>query len=110
MPEPDRIIAFGDELARRKIKVVIRHVVVPGITDTEEEARRSDAPLPRGTTLWVSRCCLITPWASSNMSSLAWNIRSRGVPAMDKGRMPALREAVCAGCGAGRAAEHNCQG
>ena len=34
---PDNILAFGDELARRGVKVVIRHVIVPGITDTEEE-------------------------------------------------------------------------
>ena len=34
---PERIIAFGDELARRGIKVVIRHVVVPGMTDSEQE-------------------------------------------------------------------------
>ena len=34
-----RILAFGDELAHRKIKVVIRHVVVPGITDTVEGVR-----------------------------------------------------------------------
>lgn len=34
---PERPLAFGDELCRRGIPVVIRHVVVPGITDTPEE-------------------------------------------------------------------------
>lgn len=34
---PDRILAFGDELARRGVRVIIRHVAVPGITDTPEE-------------------------------------------------------------------------
>ncbi|MED9895962.1 MAG: pyruvate formate-lyase-activating protein, partial [Collinsella sp.] len=46
--DPARILAFGDELARRKIKVVIRHVVVPGITDTVEECEKLG--------------CLIAPW------------------------------------------------
>ena len=34
----------------------------------------------------------------------------KGVPAMDKGRMPELREAVMRGLRAGRAAERSCQG
>lgn len=42
--DPARILAFGDELARRKIKVVIRHVVVPGITDTVEECEKLGSP------------------------------------------------------------------
>ena len=33
----ERPLAFGDELNRRGIKVLIRHVVVPGITDSPEE-------------------------------------------------------------------------
>ena len=35
--DPARILAFGDELARRGIPVVIRHVIVPGHTDTTDE-------------------------------------------------------------------------
>ena len=31
--DPERILAFGAELARRGIKTVIRHVIVPGITE-----------------------------------------------------------------------------
>lgn len=34
------VLAFGDELARRGIAAVVRHVVVPGITDTREECER----------------------------------------------------------------------
>ena len=34
------VLAFGDELARRSIPAVIRHVAVPGITDSEEECEQ----------------------------------------------------------------------
>ena len=88
--EPDRIIAFGDELARRGIKVVIRHVVVPGITDTEEECEALGRLIAPCTTWWVSRCCLTTRWASSNMSSLVWNTRSRACPRWTRAACPSF--------------------
>lgn len=33
----EHALELGDELARRRIPVVVRHVVVPGLTDSEEE-------------------------------------------------------------------------
>lgn len=108
--EPDRIIAFGDELARRKIKVVIRHVVVPGITDTEEECEA----LGRLIAPWHNVVGLeMLPYHTMGIvkyEQLGLEYPLKGVPAMDKGRMPTLREAVMRGLRAGRAAEHNCQG
>lgn len=108
--EPNRIIAFGDELARRRIKVVIRHVVVPGITDTEEECEA----LGRLIAPWHNVVGLeMLPYHTMGIvkyEQLGLEYPLKGVPAMDKGRMPALREAVMRGLRAGRAAERNCQG
>lgn len=101
---PDRILAFGDELARRGIKVVIRHVVVPGITDTEEECEA----LGRLIAPWHNVAGLeMLPYHTMGIvkyEQLGMEYPLAGVPAMDKSRMPALREAVMRGLRAGRAA------
>lgn len=100
---PARILAFGDELARRGIKVVIRHVVVPGYTDSQEECEA------------LGR--LIAPWRNVvGLEMLPYHTMGivkyerlgipyplEGVPAMDKARMPELRAAVLRGMKAGRA-------
>lgn len=107
---PERIIAFGDELARRGIKVVIRHVVVPGMTDSEQECEA----LGRLIAPWHNVVGLeLLPYHTMGVvkyeqMGLAYPLE--GVPAMDKGRIPALREAVMRGLRAGRAAERNCSG
>lgn len=101
--DPERILAFGAELARRGIKTVIRHVIVPGITDSEEECEA------------LGR--LIAPWGNvvglellpyhvmgvSKYEQLGMPYRLAGVEPMDKARIPALREAVLRGMRAGRA-------
>lgn len=78
--DPARILAFGDELARRNIKVVIRHVVVPGITTRWRSARSSVASSLHGTTWWAWKCCRITRWVSSSTSNWAFPISSRACP------------------------------
>ncbi len=91
---PERILAFGNELARRGTPVVIRHVVVPGITDTVEECERLGE--------------LIAPWRNVvGLEMLPYHTMGvvkyeklgipyplEGVPQMDKARMPELRAAV----------------
>ena len=108
--EPDRIMAFGDELARRGIKVVIRHVVVPGITDSEDECEA----LGRLIAPWRNVVGLeMLPYHTMGIvkyEQLGLEYPLKGVPAMDKGRVPALRDAVMRGLRAGRAEERNCQG
>ena len=95
--DPARILAFGDELARRGIKTVIRHVVVPGYTDTVEEC----AQLGR----------LIAPWGNvvglemlpyhtmgvAKYEQLGIAYPLAGVEPMDKARIPELRQAVLSG-------------
>lgn len=101
--DPERILAFASELARRGIKTVVRHVIVPGITDSEEECEA------------LGR--LIAPWRNvvglellpyhvmgvSKYEQLGIAYRLAGVEPMDKVRIPALREAVLRGIRAGRA-------
>ena len=95
--DPARILAFGDELARRKIKVVIRHVVVPGITDTVEECEK----LGRLIAPWHNVVGLeMLPYHTMGVvkyEQLGIPYKLEGVPQMDTVRMPELRNAVMAG-------------
>ena len=95
--DPARILAFGDELARRKIKVVIRHVVVPGITDTVEECEK----LGRLIAPWRNVVGLeMLPYHTMGVvkyEQLGIPYKLEGVPQMDTARMPELRNAVMTG-------------
>ena len=95
--DPARILAFGDELARRKIKVVIRHVVVPGITDTVEECEA----LGRLIAPWHNVVGLeMLPYHTMGVvkyEQLGIPYKLEGVPQMDTARMPELRNAVMMG-------------
>ena len=94
---PGRILAFGNELARRGVKTVIRHVVVPGITDTEEECEQ----LGRLIGPWRNVVGLeMLPYHTMGVAKyeqLGIPYPLEGVPQMDKARMPALRQAVLRG-------------
>ena len=102
--DPARILAFGDELARRKIKVIIRHVIVPGITDSAEECEA----LGRLIAPWHNVVGLeLLPYHTMGIvkyEQLGIPYRLEGVPQMDKARLPELRAAVIRGIRAGRAA------
>ena len=91
---PDRILAFGDELARRGIKVVIRHVVVPGITDTPEECEA----LGRLIAPWRNVVGLeMLPYHTMGVAKyeqLGIEYPLTNVPPMDKARIPELRAVV----------------
>ena len=95
--DPDRILAFGDELARRKIKTVIRHVVVPGYTDTVEECEA----LGRLIAPWRNVVGLeMLPYHTMGVAKyeqLGIAYPLAGVEPMDKARVPELREAVLRG-------------
>lgn len=91
---PERILAFGDELARRGIKVVIRHVVVPGITDSQEECEA----LGRLIAPWQNVVGLeLLPYHTMGVAKyeqLGIDYPLAGVPPMDKARIPELRSVV----------------
>lgn len=97
-----RILAFGDELARRRIPVVIRHVVVPGYTDSVEECER----LGRLIAPWRNVVGLeMLPYHTMGVvkyERLGMPYRLADVPAMDKARIPELRQAVLRGMKAAR--------
>ena len=100
---PERILAFGDELARRGIDVIIRHVVVPGYTDTEEECEQ----LGRLIAPWHNVVGLeMLPYHTMGVAKyeqLGMAYPLEGVEPMGKTRIPALRRAVLRGMKAGRA-------
>lgn len=102
--DPARILAFGDELARRGIKTVIRHVVVPGYTDTQEECEA----LGRLIAPWRNVVGLeLLPYHTMGVAKyeqLGIAYPLAGVEPMDKARIPELREAVLRGMRAARQA------
>lgn len=101
--DPERILAFGDELSRRGIQTVIRHVVVPGITDSVEECEA----LGRLIAPWRNVVGLeMLPYHTMGVAKyeqLGIPYRLAGVDAMDKTRIPELRAAVIRGIRQGRA-------
>lgn len=105
-----RILAFGDELARRQIKAIIRHVIVPGITDTEEECEA----LGRLIAPWHNVIGLeLLPYHTMGVAKyerLGIEYPLKDTPAMDKTRIPVLREAVIRGLRTGRAEARRCAG
>lgn len=92
--DPARILAFGDELARRGIKTVIRHVIVPGITDSVEECEA----LGRLIAPWRNVVGLeLLPYHTMGVAKyeqLGIDYPLTGTPPMDKARIPELRTAV----------------
>ncbi len=100
---PERILAFGDELARRGVAVIIRHVVVPGHTDTEVECEQ----LGRLIAPWRNVVGLeMLPYHTMGVAKyeqLGIAYPLEGVEPMDKARIPALRQAVLRGMKASRA-------
>lgn len=86
--------AFGDELCRRKIPVLIRHVVVPGITDQVEELKG----IGRIIGDWDNVVGLdLLPYHKMGVpkyEALKIAYPLEDVPAMDASRIPELRQIV----------------
>lgn len=94
---PERILAFGDELARRGVKTVIRHVVVPGYTDTVEECERLGRLIGRWPNVVGLEMLPYHTMGVTKYEQLGIPYRLEGVPQMDKARIPELRAAVLSG-------------
>lgn len=84
-------LALGDELARRGVPVIVRHVVVPGLTDSEEEI----AGVGRIIGNWDNVIGLdLLPYHTMGRvkyEQLGIAYPLEGVPAMDSGRCHELR-------------------
>jgi len=100
---PEHALALGDELARRNIPTVIRHVVVPGITDGADEL----AAVGRIIARWDNVAGLdLLPYHTLGVAkyqALGMPYRLDGVPPMDASRLPALRRVVLLARAAARA-------
>ena len=90
----ERILAFGDELAHRGIKTIVRHVVVPGITDGEDEL----AGVGRIIARWPNVVGLdVLPYHTMGVNkyeSLGLTYPLEGVDAMPHARVPELRNTI----------------
>ena len=90
----DRPRALGDELARRNIPTIIRHVVVPGITDQFEELR----DLGRILGDWDNVVGLdLLPYhtmGKEKYEQLGIPYRLPDTPPMERTRIPELRRQV----------------
>ncbi len=86
--------ALGDELARRNVPVVVRHVVVPGITDDSAEL----AALGRLIARWDNVVGLdLLPYHTMGVEkyrALGLDYPLEGVAPQDKAVIPALRRVV----------------
>ena len=95
--------ALGDELARRGTPVVVRHVVVPGITDDPEEL----AALGRLIARWDNVVGLdLLPYHTMGVGkyrALGLDYPLEGVPAQERGAIPGLRRQVLEARAAARA-------
>ena len=93
---PERPLALGDELCRRGIPVIIRHVVVPGITDSPEEL----AGVGRIMARWKNVVGLdVLPYHTMGVAkyeALGIPYRLAGVKPMDPASVPALRRQILA--------------
>lgn len=91
---PERPLLFGDELNRRNIPVVIRHVVVPGITDKASELEGVGRIMAR----WSNVCGLdVLPYHTMGVAkyaNLGIRYRLEHVPAMGEARVPEVRATI----------------
>lgn len=91
---PERPLTFGNELSRRKIPVLIRHVVVPGYTDSPAEL----AGVGRIIAHWNNVIGLdVLPYhtmGTKKYEELGIPYRLSGVPAMDPKRIPEIRKQI----------------
>lgn len=86
------ILKFGDLLAQMKVPVLIRHVIVPGITDTKEELEG----VGRIIACWPNVKGLeLLPYHTMGVNKyeeLGYPYRLEGVEPMDKTKLPELRK------------------
>lgn len=91
---PERPLAFGDELCRRGTPVIIRHVVVPGVTDSPEEL----AGVGRIIARWKNVIGLdVLPYHTMGVAkydALGIPYRLAGVEPMDSARAVELRRRI----------------
>ena len=92
----DRVLTFGDELARRGIPTIVRHVVVPGVTDGADQL----AGIGRIIARWPNVVGLdVLPYhtmGAAKYERLGIPYRLAGLPAMDSSRVADLRAQVMA--------------
>lgn len=85
-------LAFGDLLARKNVPVLIRHVVVPGITDTKEELEG----IGRIIACWPNVKGLeLLPYHTMGIAKykeLGFPYRLEGVEPMDASKLKELRQ------------------
>ncbi|WP_072499506.1 pyruvate formate-lyase-activating protein [Olsenella phocaeensis] len=91
---PEAPLALADELARRRIPMVVRHVVVPGITDVEEELRGLGRLLGNWDNVVGLDLLPYHTMGRDKYGRLGLPYRLEGVPAMDPTRLPELRAIV----------------
>ena len=87
----DNVFAFADELCRRKIPVVIRHVIVPGITDSLEEVEALGRLCARWTNLVGLEFLPYHTMGTVKYEAMDLPYRLEGVPEMNHDKAAHLR-------------------
>ncbi|MDO4797052.1 MAG: pyruvate formate-lyase-activating protein [Coriobacteriales bacterium] len=86
--------ALADELARRKIPMVVRHVVVPGITDDSEELASLGKLMAQWPNVVGLELLAYHTMGRRKYDDLGIAYRLDDTPVLDKARLPELRRIV----------------
>ena len=90
----ERPRALADELSRRRIPMVIRHVVVPAIADDPEGLRALGRLIARWDNVVGLDLLPYHTMGAPKYEALDLDYPLEGTPAMDKNRIPQLRQIV----------------
>ncbi len=93
----DGILAFAEYLDSKNVEIWIRHVVVPGITDDPDDLRRLGNFIGGLKNLKALDVLPYHTMGKKKYDELGMEYRLDGVPEMDKGRVPELKQHILNG-------------
>ena len=93
----DNILAFAEYLDRKNVEIWIRHVVVPGITDDPADLHRLGYFIGGLQNLKALDILPYHTMGKKKYDELGMKYRLEGVPEMDKGKVPELKQHILNG-------------
>ena len=93
----DNILAFAEYLDRKNVEIWIRHVVVPGITDDPADLHRLGYFIGGLQNLKALDVLPYHTMGKKKYDELGMKYRLEGVPEMDKGKVPELKQHILNG-------------
>ena len=91
------ILAFAEYLNEKKVNVLVRHVIVPGVTDDDTYLFRLGYFIGQFTNLKALDALPYHTMGESKYEKLGMEYKLKGVPAMDKDKLIAKKEVILNG-------------